>query len=142
MKKCVTCGEFKSEDDYAWRHKLRRIKWGTCKECQSAQRADWYQRNKEEHKKTAKKNKHVAKKVAREYIWNYLSDHPCIDCGNSDPHVLEFDHIRGKKKKTISQLAGEGYSIKAIDKELAKCVVRCANCHRIKTAKERGWFRE
>ena len=111
MKKCDTCGDLKEEDDYAWRYKLRLIKWNTCMECQTAQRADWYQRNKEEHKCRAKENKKIAIKTAKDYVWNYLSTHPCIDCGDSDPHVLEFDHVRGKKRKTLSQLTGEGRAI-------------------------------
>jgi len=141
MKKCVTCGVFKSESEYAWRHKLRRVKWGTCKSCQSGQRAKWYQNNKESHKATVKKNRTTAKQAAREYIDNYLDSSACVDCGESNPNVLEFDHVKGKKKATISKMIREGYSIGAIQKELRKCVVRCANCHRIKTAKERGWFR-
>ena len=141
MKKCVTCGEFKHEDEYAWRYKFRRIKWNTCKSCQSDQRADWYQRNKEKHKKTAAKNKKLAIKASKDFVWNYLSAHPCVDCGESNPIVLEFDHVRGNKRKTLSRLTGEGYSIEAIQKEINKCEVRCANCHRIRTAKERGWFR-
>jgi len=126
MKKCVACGVFKPEDEYVFRNKLLGRRWGTCKSCQSDQRADWYQRNKEEHKKTAKKNKMLAIKASKDYVWNYLSTHPCVDCGEDNPIVLEFDHVRGTKRKTLSQLAGEGYSIQAIQKEINKCEVRCA----------------
>lgn len=60
----------------------------------------------------------------------------CVDCGNGDIRVLEFDHARGSKDFTI----GQSYSTATRKKmlaELEKCDVVCANCHRIRT-KERG----
>lgn len=56
----------------------------------------------------------------------------CIDCGyNKHPAALEFDHISGNKLFTISKSMGR--SVENLATEVAKCVVRCANCHRIKT---------
>ncbi len=45
------------------------------------------------------------------------------------PAVLTFDHIRGKKKKDVSKMVAEGYSIEAIQQEIGKCEIVCANCH-------------
>ena len=61
----------------------------------------------------------------------------CIDCGfKNHPSALDFDHVKGKKKFTL--VAGNlNYSIKTIMKEMQKCVVRCANCHRIKSWSDR-----
>jgi len=59
---------------------------------------------------------------------------PCADCGlKYDPHVMDFDHIRGKKKANVSELIGDGYSWETILTEIAKCVLRCSNCHRAAT---------
>lgn len=71
----------------------------------------------------------------------YLDEHPCVDCGESDPIVLDFDHIRGTKTASVSYLLGSSMSWDRVQKEIDKCVVRCANCHRKKTAKERGWIK-
>ena len=61
-------------------------------------------------------------------MW-YLLDHPCVDCGESNPIVLEFDHVRGEKTADISTLKSKG-KLAAIKREIPKCEVRCANCHR------------
>jgi hypothetical protein len=70
----------------------------------------------------------------REFVFNYLQEHPCVDCGLSDPIVMEFDHVRGRKIKEVSQLVQDGVRLERLSDEIAKCDVRCANCHRRKTA--------
>jgi hypothetical protein len=56
----------------------------------------------------------------------------CVDCGESNHIVLDFDHIRNKKYN-ISRMIHDGFSWAAIKKEIAKCEIVCANCHRIRT---------
>lgn len=64
----------------------------------------------------------------------YLKEHPCVDCGEADPVVLDFDH-KDKKTKTasISKLMYGHRKWESILPEVRKCVVRCANCHRRRT---------
>ena len=62
----------------------------------------------------------------------------CKDCGESNPLVLDFDHVRGKKIMCISNMVRNSYSIETIQKEIDKCEVRCANCHRLITYKRRN----
>ena len=69
----------------------------------------------------------------------YLRRRCCVDCGEWDPLVLEFDH-RGRKSKAVADLVRSTVSWKRIEQEMAKCEIRCANCHRRKTARERGWL--
>lgn len=78
------------------------------------------------------------RKLARAFVWDYLSHSVCVDCGEYDPMVLQFDHVKGKKKMEISQMVAQGYSIEAILEEIAKCEVRCANCHQRREIKCRG----
>ncbi len=62
-------------------------------------------------------------------MYEYLSNATCKDCGEYDFAVLTFDHVTGKKKMSISQMAAQGYSIEAIREEMDKCEVVCFNCH-------------
>ena len=55
---------------------------------------------------------------------------PCIDCGESDLRVLDFDHRpEVAKRADVMKLVQDGYSIARVMDEIAKCDVRCRNCH-------------
>lgn len=108
-----------------------------CKECKKERDAAYFQDSKGHHK-TLNDNR---KRKTRTWIWNYLSNNPCIDCGEKDPIVLEFDH-RSDKFMEISEMVRMGYSISKIELEISKCDVRCANCHRRKTAQDFGWYKD
>jgi len=69
----------------------------------------------------------------------YFGLHACVDCGEADPTVLEFDHVRGKKLANVANMVRNGIQWSRIEMEIAKCEVRCANCHCRKTAKELGY---
>lgn len=85
--------------------------------------------------------RHRARNHSR--VMAYLDEHPCTDCGESDPVVLDFDHLPGHVKRfTISRAVGASTrSWTSILAEIAKCEVVCANCHRRRTA-ARGGFRK
>jgi len=71
----------------------------------------------------------------REFILSYFKSHHCVDCGESNPVVLDFDHIGNNKSIDVSLMVWQTHSIKSIECEISKCEIRCSNCHRIVTAK-------
>lgn len=79
--------------------------------------------------------------VTRNKIWvaEYLRMNPCA-CGVSDIDVLQFDHdtalMSAKARRIGSYLAG---SLEALQREIEKCTVRCANCHYKRTRQQMGW---
>ncbi len=75
-----------------------------------------------------------------EFLMGYLSANPCVDCGEDDIVVLDFDHI-GPKRGSVVKLAWWEHSLASIGREIAECEVRCANCHRRRTCRALGHFR-
>ncbi len=88
-----------------------------------------YQNSRESKRRTELKRK----------LWDYKLVHPCIDCGETDPIVLTFDH-KDKKKGAIANLVHEmahrKFAWEKILAEIQKCEVRCFNCHMRRTAKQ------
>ena len=73
------------------------------------------------------------------YLVAFLRENPCADCGEDDPVVLEFDHLRDKQFAISKGLTDRNWQ-DVLD-EIAKCDVVCANCHRRRTAKRGGFLR-
>ncbi len=96
-----------------------------------------YLKNRQRLLENAAKDKIRRKKEARLYLNSYLSTHSCIDCKESNIIVLEFDHVRGEKRANVTDLMRLGCSLVNLQKEIDKCDVRCANCHRKITHKRR-----
>lgn len=62
----------------------------------------------------------------------------CERCGFADWRALDFHHLdREEKSFEVSNYAIRGGSLENLKKEIAKCSVLCANCHRITHFEER-----
>ena len=87
--------------------------------------------------RAAKKARDDTRREERlEFLRAYKLEHGCIDCGYAEnADALEFDHVRGVKVTTVTSLAGASWD--RLLEEVAKCDVRCANCHAIATAERR-----
>jgi hypothetical protein len=136
-QKCYRCGEFKPAEDFAWRRKERNQRQSFCRVCWSACHREHYLANKEQYVANARERKRRLRRERFPWIIDYLARHPCCDCGETDPVVLEFDHLRDKEFEITHALPFRSWQ-KILD-EIAKCEVVCANCHRRRTA-ERGGF--
>lgn len=110
-------------------------RYSHCYECQKRYRREHYRRVPGPYIERAK----LRTQEFRRRVYQYLSEHPCVDCGETDPIVLEFDHEPGNKVDIISRMVQQR-AWNATLAEIAKCSVRCANCHRRKTAERAGWY--
>lgn len=88
-----------------------------------------------------KRLKEVRQEMRRK-VYEYLKRNPCVDCGESDVVVLDFDHISPEDKLgSVMSIVGNSTRWEPVFDEIRKCEVRCSNCHRRKTAKQFGWYK-
>lgn len=134
MKTCDTCKIPKSDSEF---NKNKAKKDGLnsiCKECSRKRSRQYYKEKGEVHKKNVVKRNKKNRKVLQDYILQHFKTNSCKDCGNGDIRVLEFDHLpQFRKSKDISRLLAASVSTKTLQKEIDKCEVVCANCHKIRT---------
>tara|TARA_R100000406_G_scaffold73516_1_gene53776 strand:- start:742 stop:1098 length:357 start_codon:yes stop_codon:yes gene_type:complete len=97
-----------------------------------------YQENKEYYKAKAKISKGNQRTLNRAFVNRVKQMYGCIDCGELDPIVLDFDHVRGEKLNNIADMVHKAFSIQTIKEEIRKCEIRCSNCHRKKTHERRN----
>lgn len=135
---CQRCLEILPAKAFAWRSKERGIRQPWCRSCHNAHKRTTYglNRSREIARTTLRRLRLIAENAPR--LRQHLEHHPCVDCGESDPVVLEFDHLRDKRRD-VTQLLWSGFLWSQIALEIAKCEVRCANCHRRRTARQRGF---
>jgi hypothetical protein len=136
-KRCGICGENKDLSEFnKHSHRADGLQ-SHCRDCGHIRFKEYYRLNHEKQLKIVKKRKAKVTAENKRLMLEYLKTHPCVDCGEKDIVVLDFDHLRDKDKN-VSQLFAQGHSWERIEKEINKCAVRCANCHRRKTSKEQG----
>ena len=117
-RKCRKCGTEIS--------KLR------CQQCWKKVSANFRRRNR---KALAERQKQSVAQCRR-FLRDYKSQNPCTDCKQKFPwYVMEFDHLLGRSQPgdvTLSRVVNTG-SIDRVKREMAKCHLVCANCHKVRT---------
>lgn len=136
---CSTCKTFKTCDEY---HKASSRASGysaKCKKCTLGYYKTWQEKNPES---SARRKDWKAERVRenRLRLVEFYSENPCVDCGNPDYRVLECDHVEGDKVAGVATMITRGSSWDSILEEIAKCVVRCKNCHGIVTGERAGFW--
>ena len=145
MKQCIQCNEIKPLSEFKpQRNGKPRPR---CFECQQKNSKiywkSWYgiEKNRQANIRRSTDHGNKKRKANQQKVLEYFKDHPCIDCKEADPVVLEFDHIYGQKDFEISWYLTRRKNWDVILEEIKKCEVRCCNCHRKRHAKEQGWYK-
>lgn len=138
MKTCSQCKQAKPLEEFQKRASNKDGYAGSCKECKRKYDNAHYAAN-PDRRQYIRDNSERRAQANKDWLYQYLTEHTCVDCDETDPVVMEFDH-QGDKEICVS-LAVQRWSLARLQKEIAKCVVRCANCHRRKTARDFGFWK-
>jgi len=133
---CRKCGETKTLESFAAsnRRNVGRYRSKVCRTCAALARVTKVKQT-EDVRKAKKAIRDRQFTVAQRWVFSYLNTHPCVDCGEANVLVLEFDHVLPGKTAEISKLVRKS-STRRLEEEIKLCVVRCANCHRIRHQKQ------
>lgn len=137
MKICKKC-KLPKEDFRKYKKNIDGLD-NYCRECRRVADKKTYNTNLTGNRKAGLESKTKIRERNRQFINDYLIGKSCIDCGENDPIVLEFDHFENKKDNLCEII--QNCSIEKIEAEIKKCNIRCANCHRRKTAIELGYYK-
>jgi hypothetical protein len=138
-RKCYRCGEIKPVEHFAWRRKARGQRDSFCRPCRSAYGKEHYAANRQRYIDQAGVRKRALALERTKFLLEFFVTHPCVDCGETDPVVLEFDHLGDKLFEISQSLPYRNWQ--SILDEMKKCEVVCSNCHRRRTARRRGTLR-
>lgn len=136
MKVCGLCKQELPLDSFG----VNRGKYlqSYCKPCKVQWDKAYYKKNSVRRDSVRATNERIRKRN-RDYIWQYLSENPCVDCGEADPVVLEFDHV-GDKHSGVAIMAAKLVKLERLVAEIEQCEVRCCNCHRRITSQRGKWW--
>jgi hypothetical protein len=141
LRLCIWCNLLKPVSAFAFRSKALGTRQSHCRSCHAAYRRSHYLRNRPEYIAREVDRSRRRRTENRRLLRAYLRSHPCVDCGESDIVTLQFDHRdRTTKHQDVALLViAKPWSV--VSTEIEKCDVRCANCHRRRTASQLGWHR-
>lgn len=140
MKKCTKCLEEKPFDKFSRRNQGKSYQsW--CKACAVIRNREDYAKDPSKQQRRIKQYLPAIKERNKAFILEYLKANPCVDCGETDIEVLEFDHIEPLRARGGRVTSFVMSSIEKVQSEIDKCQVRCSNCHTRRTRRQFGWSR-
>ena len=133
-------------EKFPWKNKSKGLRYHNCSSCRYKSDMRRYNKNPEaKQRRLARDAKYtlVWMKKRRAHLRSIINEiklnSGCVDCkGTFHPRILEFDHVRGTKKFNISDMVTRLLQEDVILKEIEKCEVRCAPCHRTRHKNERA----
>lgn len=108
-----------------------------CRPCRAEYGREHYLKNRARYVENAMRRTQRMVRSNMSLLVDFLRRHPCVDCGETDPLVLEFDHQKDKCFEIARGVREKSWA--HVLREIEKCEVVCANCHRRRTARTWGF---
>lgn len=102
-----------------------------CKECANENARKNHAARDKSYKDSRRDRLRERAREAKSFVVEYVFGGRCYDCGESFPDCVFDFHHEGEKEANPSQLISRHNISSALD-ELEKCVMLCANCHRMR----------
>lgn len=155
LYRCTKCLIFKPKDEYHKSAKEIGIR-EVCKFCRTIERRQRYlasvekeaeyQRNYKLNnpQRRAEQSIKSSRKLYKKFrlFLNKIKDVECLDCKiKYPPPAMDFDH-RDPSNKSFNISEARHINKNLLLKEIRKCDIVCANCHRIREASRRSTIKE
>ena len=128
VKICSKCKQELPISEFRWKNKSKGYHHSQCKNCEKAKDKIHYQESKE--RREAVRKTATFQKDRNILIVEKAREKGCKKCGEHRVWVLDFHHRNPDiKDGTIAHMIKSSSEINLL-KELEKCDVLCANCHR------------
>ena len=127
-KICSKCKRELPLENFRWKNKAQGKKHSQCKKCQSKQEHQHYIESKE--RRIQVRERADWSKENNTTLVDYYRSLGCKKCGDKRFYVIDFHHRNSNEKDgTINHMI-KSTSYDTLKKEIEKCDVLCANCHR------------
>src|SRR4051812_9566356 len=97
MRKCARCGEAKPTTEFSWKNESKGWLKSYCKPCWTVYTHERYEVHKDKYVAASGVRNRQRRIDRTAFLVEYFATHPCVDCGETDPVVLDFDHLRDKE---------------------------------------------
>lgn len=126
-KICSKCGEEFPIECFVFKDKSKNRRSPRCIKCDRDSKRESYHKHYESNKEKFQARRKYYENNNKEYIKN-IKNCGCAICDEKDIACLDFHHLRDKEFNIANEI--KNLSIDNLKKEIDKCIVLCANCHR------------
>jgi hypothetical protein len=128
-KICCRCSQPRPVEDFNKNRKRRDGLQSFCRTCDNGQRRAWYRQPGMKDAEIARNREQ--RRAIVEWFAELKSRLKCDQCPENHPATLDFHHRNAEEKDFgLAELSRKSTNKDRILRELAKCQVLCANCHR------------